>query len=171
MVVKRGVNEQSILPMAKFFRERNYILRFIEYMDVGHSNGWRMDEVVSAKEIITMINAEMPLEPVDPNYTGEVAERWKYKDGSGEVGVVASVTQAFCRDCNRARLSAEGKLYTCLFAIKGHDFRDLLRSGASDAEISQVVENVWGQRTDRYSEIRSESTIPLPKVEMSHIGG
>jgi GTP 3',8-cyclase len=171
MVVKRGVNEQSILPMAKFFRERNYILRFIEYMDVGHSNGWRMNEVVSAKEIITMINAEMPLEPVDPNYTGEVAERWEYKDGSGEVGVVASVTQAFCRDCNRARLSAEGKLYTCLFAIKGHDFRDLLRSGASDAEISQVVENVWGQRTDRYSEIRSESTIPLPKVEMSHIGG
>ena len=171
MVVKRGVNEQSILPMAKFFRERNYILRFIEYMDVGHSNGWRMDDVVSAKEIVGLINAEMPLEPVDPNYRGEVAERWKYKDGSGEIGVVASVTQAFCRDCNRARLSAEGKLYTCLFAIKGHDFRDLIRNGASDDEISEKISRVWHKRTDRYSEIRSENTIPLPKVEMSHIGG
>lgn len=171
MVVKRGVNEQSILPMAKFFRERNYILRFIEYMDVGHSNGWRMDDVVSAKEIVGLINAEMPLEPANPNYRGEVAERWKYKDGSGEIGVVASVTQAFCRDCNRARLSAEGKLYTCLFAIKGHDFRDLIRNGASDDEISEKISQVWHKRADRYSEIRSENTIPLPKVEMSHIGG
>lgn len=171
MVVKRGVNEQSILPMARFFRKRNYILRFIEYMDVGHSNGWRMDDVVSAKEIVSLINAEMPLEPAEPNYRGEVAQRWKYKDGSGEIGVIASVTQAFCRDCNRARLSAEGKLYTCLFAVKGHDFRDLIRNGASDAEISEKISHVWGKRADRYSEIRSENTIPLPKVEMSYIGG
>jgi GTP 3',8-cyclase len=171
MVVKRGMNEQSILPMARFFREKGYILRFIEYMDVGHTNGWRMDDIVSSKEIMNMINAEMPIEPVDPNYRGEVAERWKYKDGSGEVGFVSSVTQAFCRDCNRARLSAEGKLYTCLFSIKGHDFRDLLRNGATDEEISALLEKVWGKRTDRYSEIRSENTIPLPKVEMSHIGG
>ena len=171
MVVKRGLNEDSILPMARFFREKGYILRFIEYMDVGHTNGWRMDDVVPAAEIIKRISTEMPLEPLDPNYTGEVAERWRYKDGSGEVGVIASVTQAFCRTCNRARLSAEGKLYTGLFGIKGHDFRDLLRSGASDEQISQTIERVWSIRTDRYSELRSESTIDLPKVEMSHIGG
>jgi len=171
MVVKRGLNEDSILPMARFFREKGYILRFIEYMDVGHTNGWRMDDVVPAAEIIKRISSEMPLEPLDPNYTGEVAERWRYKDGSGEVGVIASVTQAFCRTCNRARLSAEGKLYTCLFGIKGHDFRGLLRSGASDEQISQTIERVWSIRTDRYSELRSESTIDLPKVEMSHIGG
>jgi cyclic pyranopterin phosphate synthase len=171
MVVKRGVNESSILPMARFFREKGYILRFIEYMDVGHSNGWRMDDVVSAKEIVKLIGTELPLEPIDPNYTGEVAERWRYKDGSGEIGVVASVTQAFCRTCNRARLSAEGKLYTCLFGIKGHDFKSLLRSGATDEEISQLIARVWSKRTDRYSELRSENTIALPKVEMSHIGG
>jgi cyclic pyranopterin phosphate synthase len=171
MVVKRGINESSILPMARFFREKGYILRFIEYMDVGHSNGWRMDDVVSAKEIVKLISAELPLEPIDPNYTGEVAERWRYIDGSGEIGVVASVTQAFCRTCNRARLSAEGKLYTCLFGIKGHDFKSLLRSGATDEEISQVIARVWNKRTDRYSELRSENTIALPKVEMSHIGG
>ena len=171
MVVKRGINESSILPMARYFREKGYILRFIEYMDVGHSNGWRMDDVVPAKEIVKIISAEMPLEPVDPNYRGEVAERWRYKDGSGEIGVVASVTQAFCRDCNRARLSAEGKLYTCLFGIKGHDFKSLIRSGATDDEISQMLTRVWGKRTDRYSELRSENTIDLPKVEMSHIGG
>lgn len=171
MVVKRGLNESSILPMARFFREKGYILRFIEYMDVGHSNGWRMDDVVSAKEIVKLIGAEMPLEPVDPNYRGEVAERWRYKDGSGEIGVIASVTQAFCSTCNRARLSAEGSLYTCLFAVKGHDFRDLLRGGATDAEISEKIAQVWGRRGDRYSELRSENTISLPKVEMSHIGG
>ncbi len=125
MVVKRGVNESSILPMARFFREKGYILRFIEYMDVGHTNGWRMNDVISANEIIRMINAEMPLEPLDPNYQGEVAGRWRYKDGSGEIGVVASVTQPFCRDCSRARLSAEGDLYTCLFAVKGFSLRDL----------------------------------------------
>ena len=171
MVVKRGVNETSVLPMARFFREKGYILRFIEYMDVGHTNGWRMDDVVTAKEIIGLINAELPLEPVDPNYRGEVAERWRYKDGSGEIGVVASVTQAFCRDCNRARLSAEGKLYTCLFAIKGHDFKSLLRSGATDEELSQKIAQLWSRRADRYSELRSENTLDLPKVEMSHIGG
>jgi cyclic pyranopterin phosphate synthase len=171
MVVKRGLNESSILPMARFFREKGYILRFIEYMDVGHTNGWRMDDVVPAAEIIKMINAEIPLEPLNPNYPGEVAERWRYKDGSGEIGVVASVTQAFCRTCNRARLSAEGKLYTCLFAVKGHGFRDLMRGGASDDEISQAIARVWGKRGDRYSELRSENTISLPKVEMSHIGG
>jgi len=171
MVVKRGLNESSILPMAHFFREKGYILRFIEYMDVGHSNGWRLDDVVPAAEIIKMINAEMPLESLDPNYRGEVAERWRYRDGSGEIGVVASVTQAFCSTCNRARLSAEGKLYTCLFAVKGHDFRDLIRGGATDDEISQKITRVWGARGDRYSELRSENTISLPKVEMSHIGG
>lgn len=171
MVVKRGVNESSILPMARYFREKGYILRFIEYMDVGHTNGWRMDDVVPAREILQIIHAEMPIEPIDPNYRGEVAERWRYTDGSGEIGVIASVTQAFCRDCTRARLSAEGKLYTCLFAIQGHDLKTMLRGGASDEEIAEAIAKVWGGRADRYSEIRSENTIPLPKVEMSHIGG
>jgi cyclic pyranopterin phosphate synthase len=171
MVVKRGLNESSILPMARFFREKGYILRFIEYMDVGHSNGWRLDDVVPAAEIVRTIHAEMPLEPADPNYTGEVAERWRYKDGGGEIGVIASVTQAFCSTCTRARLSAEGKLYTCLFAIKGFDLREPLRDGSTDEEISEAIARVWGKRTDRYSEIRSENTLSLPKVEMSHIGG
>lgn len=171
MVVKRGVNESSILPMARFFRERGYILRFIEYMDVGHTNGWRMDDVVPSAEVIKMISAEMPLEPIDPNYRGEVAERWRYTDGGGEIGVISSVTQAFCRDCNRARISAEGKLYTCLFAVKGHDLKALMRNGATDDELSQAISRVWGKRDDRYSELRSENTIDLPKVEMSHIGG
>ena len=171
MVVKRGLNEESILPMARFFKEKGHILRFIEYMDVGHSNGWRMDDVVPAAKIIKMINAEMPVEPLDPNYRGEVAERWRYKDGSGEIGVIASVTQAFCSTCNRARLSAEGSLYTCLFAVKGHDFRDMMRNGATDEELSNEVARVWGKRGDRYSELRSENTMSLPKVEMSHIGG
>src|SRR5574342_13166 len=161
MVVKRGLNESSILPMARFFREKGYILRFIEYMDVGHTNGWRTDDVVSAKEIVNIINAEMPLESADPNYKGEVAERWRYKDGKGEIGVIASVTQPFCRDCNRARLSAEGKLYTCLFAVKGHDFKSLLRSGATDEELSQAIARIWNKRTDRYSELRSKNTIDL----------
>jgi len=171
MVVKRGLNDSSILPMARFFREKGYILRFIEYMDVGHTNGWRMDDVVPAAEIIKTINAEIPLEPIEPNYHGEVAERWRYKDGSGEVGVIASVTQAFCGTCTRARLSAEGKLYTCLFAVNGYDFRAMLRSEAGDEEISQAISQVWSRRADRYSEIRSESTASLTKVEMSHIGG
>ena len=171
MVVKRGLNESSILPMARYFREKGYILRFIEYMDVGHTNGWRMNDVVSAKEIVKLIDAEMPLEPLDANYRGEVAERWRYKDGSGEIGVIASVTQAFCNTCNRARISAVGILYTCLFAINGHDLRELMRSGATDEEISQKIAQVWGKRDDRYSDLRSENTIDLPKVEMSHIGG
>ncbi|HKZ71135.1 MAG TPA: GTP 3',8-cyclase MoaA, partial [Anaerolineales bacterium] len=157
-VVKRGTNEASILPMARFFREKGYILRFIEYMDVGHTNGWRMDEVVSAKEIVETINAELPLEAADPNYVGEVAERWRYKDGSGEIGVIASVTQPFCGACNRARLSAEGKLYTCLFAVTGFDFRQLIRGGASDADLSAALAKVWRARDDRYSELRSENT-------------
>jgi GTP 3',8-cyclase len=171
MVVKRGLNESSILPMARFFREKGYILRFIEYMDVGHTNGWRMNDVVSAKEIVKLIDQEMPIEPAEPNYTGEVAERWRYKDGSGEIGVIASVTQAFCKNCNRARISAGGQFYTCLFAVKGHDLRSLLRDGASDEEISQSISRIWGSRSDRYSELRSKNTISLPKVEMSHIGG
>jgi cyclic pyranopterin phosphate synthase len=171
MVVKRSMNQESILPMARYFRDRGYILRFIEYMDVGHSNGWKMDEVVPAAEIIKTINAEMPLEPIDPNYVGEVAERWRYKDGSGEIGAIASVTQAFCRTCTRARLTAEGKLFTCLFGIKGFDLRELVRGGVGDAEISAAIARVWSKRTDRYSELRSEKTSSLPKVEMSHIGG
>ena len=171
MVVKRGLNEDSIVPMARFFRERGHILRFIEYMDVGATNGWRMDDVVSAREIVARISAAMPLEPADPNYTGEVAARWRYKDGSGEIGVIASVTQAFCRDCTRARISTEGQLYTCLFATAGHDLRALLRGGASDDDIHAEIGRVWTQREDRYSEIRGEQTVPLKKIEMSYIGG
>ena len=171
MVVKRGVNEHSILPMAKFFRERGHILRFIEYMDVGVTNGWRMDDVVSAREIVDIVSREMPLEPADPNYTGEVAERWRYSDGPGEIGVIASVTQAFCRDCTRARISTEGQLYTCLFATSGHDLRALLRGGASDEAILARIGGVWGARDDRYSEIRGQQTQPLKKIEMSYIGG
>ena len=171
MVVKRGVNERSILPMARFFKESGHILRIIEYMDVGHSNGWRMDDVVPAAEIIARINAEMPLEPVDPNYCGEVAERYRYRDGHGELGVIASVTRAFCRDCTRARISTEGVLYTCLFATQGCDLRALLRCGASDAEILRNLMEVWAARADRYSEIRSAETAQLHKIEMSYIGG
>jgi cyclic pyranopterin phosphate synthase len=171
MLVKRGVNERSVVPMARTFRGTGRIVRFIEYMDVGHTNGWRMDDVVPAAEIIAMINAEMPLEPVEPNYRGEVATRWRYRDGSGEIGVIASVTQAFCRDCTRARLSAEGVLYTCLFATRGHDLRALLRGGASDAEISDAITAIWRVRDDRYSEIRSSETVGLRKIEMSYIGG
>ena len=171
MVVKRGLNEHSILPMARFFRKQGHILRFIEYMDVGHTNGWRMDDVVTAREIIAMIDAETPLEPADANYRGEVAERWRYKDGSGEIGVIAAVTQAFCRDCTRARLSTEGKLYTCLFATNGHDLRVLLRNGAPDREIHDAITAIWDRRSDRYSEIRTAQTAKLQKIEMSYIGG
>ena len=171
MVVKRGMNEESIVPMASFFREKGYILRFIEYMDVGTTNGWRMDDVVSAREIVRRINAAFPVEPVEPNYPGEVAERWRYVDGAGEVGVIASVTQAFCKDCTRARLSAEGKLYTCLFATQGTDLRALLRGGATDEQIASTIADVWSERADRYSEIRSEGTAGLHKIEMSYIGG
>jgi GTP 3',8-cyclase len=171
MVVKRGLNDSSILPMARYFREEGHILRFIEYMDVGATNGWRMDDVVTAREIVDRIDAELPLEPVDPNYEGEVAERWRYRDGSGEIGVIASVTRAFCRTCTRARISTEGKLYTCLFATEGHDLRALLRSGAPDGEIAAAVQAVWQARTDRYSEQRSAATVGMKKIEMSYIGG
>jgi cyclic pyranopterin phosphate synthase len=171
MVVKRGVNEHGILPMARWFRGRGHILRFIEYMDVGHTNGWRMDDVVSAREIVETIDAEMPLEPADPNYIGEVAERWRYRDGSGEIGVIASVTQAFCKDCTRSRISTDGKLYTCLFATEGHDLRSLLRNGATDDEIAGQIRAIWAHRSDRYSEIRTSRTAVLKKIEMSYIGG
>ncbi len=171
MVVKRGVNEGSILDMARHFRHTGHILRFIEYMDVGNTNGWRMDDVVTAAEIVRTVDAEWPLEPVEPAYRGEVANRYRYRDGGGEIGVIASVTQPFCGDCSRARLSAEGRLYTCLFASLGHDLRRLLRSGQSDAEIDAFLRRIWHARADRYSELRSAATPPRPKVEMSHIGG
>ncbi len=171
MVVKRGVNDASILPMARYFRGSGHILRFIEYMDVGNSNGWRMDDVVTGRQIVSMINAEAPLVQADPNYRGEVAARWRYRDGSGEIGVIASVTQAFCSTCTRARLSTEGRLYTCLFATSGHELKPLLRGGASDDEISDAIAAVWRQRGDRYSEIRTAQTTKLEKVEMSYIGG
>jgi GTP 3',8-cyclase len=171
MVVKRGVNEQSVLPMAQFFRERGHILRFIEYMDVGHSNGWRLDDVVPAAEIVAMVDAELPVEPVEPNYRGEVARRWRYRDGNGEIGVIASVTQPFCGDCTRARLSAEGRLYTCLFGVRGHDLRALVRGKASDVELHEEIGRIWSRRADRYSEIRSANTTDLSRVEMSYIGG
>jgi cyclic pyranopterin phosphate synthase len=171
MVVKRDVNEHSVVPMARHFRDSGHTVRFIEYMDVGHTNGWQMDDVVPAAEIIAMIDTELPLEPVAPNYPGEVVERWRYRDGSGEIGVIASVTRPFCGGCTRARLSAEGKLFTCLFAITGHDLRALLRGGASDAEISAAIGGIWRVRDDRYSELRTAETAALPKVEMSYLGG
>jgi cyclic pyranopterin phosphate synthase len=171
MVVKRGANEESIVPMARYFRERRHILRFIEYMDVGHSNGWRLDEVVPAAEIAATVGRELPIEPMEPNYRGEVARRWRYRDGSGEIGVIASVTQPFCGDCTRVRLSADGRLYTCLFGARGHDLRALVRSTASDEELRDALGRIWSARTDRYSEIRSANTVELPKVEMSYIGG
>jgi cyclic pyranopterin phosphate synthase len=176
MVVKRGVNEQEIVPMARHFRGTGHIVRFIEFMDVGSSNGWRMDDVVPSAEVIHRISAEMPLVPIDPNYPGEVAERWSYADGSGEVGVISSVTHAFCRDCTRARLSTEGKLYLCLFAQRGHDLRALLRgeggqAALDDAELETVIGEIWSRRADRYSELRTEATAREPKIEMSYIGG
>ncbi|HUH95018.1 MAG TPA: GTP 3',8-cyclase MoaA [Casimicrobiaceae bacterium] len=171
MVVKRGMNEREILPMARRFKGSGHILRFIEYMDVGHTNGWRMDEVVPSAEVVRRIGAELPLEPVDANYAGEVAERWRYADGSGEIGVISSVTRAFCRDCTRARLSTEGRLYTCLFATQGFDLRALVRGGGDDERLSDAIAAIWSRRADRYSEIRSEHTARLPKIEMSYIGG
>jgi GTP 3',8-cyclase len=171
MVVKRGVNEDSIVPMARFFHGSGHTLRFIEYMDVGHTNGWRLDDVVPAREIVESIDAEMPLEPVGQNYPGEVARRYRYRDGSGEIGVIASVTEPFCGACTRARLSAEGRLFTCLFATEGFDVRALLRDGAADADLADALSRVWRTRADRYSEIRSAETLDLPKVEMSYIGG
>jgi len=171
MVLKRGMNDNSILPMARYFHGTGHIVRFIEYMDVGSTNGWRLDDIVPAQEVVATIDAEMPLEPVDPNYRGEVADRYRYKDGGGEIGVIASVTQPFCADCTRARISAEGKLYTCLFATRGHDLREIVRGGAPDDEIADAIASLWRVREDRYSEIRSSETAGLEKIEMSYIGG
>ncbi len=171
MVTKRGVNESSIVPMARYFKGTGITLRFIEFMDVGSTNGWRLDDVVPAREIVSMIDGEMPLEPVQAEYRGEVAARYRYRDGGGEIGVISSVTQPFCADCTRARLSADGSLYTCLFATQGHDLRALVRSAATDDEITHAITAVWTERTDRYSDLRSEQTAGIHKIEMSFIGG
>ena len=171
MVVKRGVNDHCVVDMARHFKGSGRIVRFIEYMDVGHTNGWRLDDVVPAAEIVRAVDAEFPLEPLPPSYPGEVATRFRYRDGTGEIGVIASVTQPFCGSCTRARLSPEGVLYTCLFGTRGHDLRALLRGGRSDEEIAAFLRTVWGGRDDRYSELRSAETAGLPKVEMSYIGG
>jgi cyclic pyranopterin phosphate synthase len=170
-VVKRGVNEHTVVDLVRWARERGHIVRFIEYMDVGRTNGWRLDDVVSGDEIVRRIADELPLVAAEANYDGEVAQRWHFADGNGEVGVITSVTQPFCGACTRARLSADGKLYTCLFATTGTDLRALLRSGASDEELSRTIAAVWGVRDDRYSELRSAATADLPRVEMSYIGG
>ena len=171
MVVKRGVNDDSVVAMARHFHGTGIILRFIEYMDVGTTNGWRLDEVLPAAEIVRRIGEALPLEPAQANYRGEVAARYRYLDGGGEIGVIASVTQPFCGDCTRARLSSEGVLYTCLFGSQGHDLRAPLREGASDEELEAQIRGVWGRRTDRYSELRALHTVARPRVEMSHIGG
>ena len=178
MVVKRGTNEQEILPMARWFRDQfdgRIVLRFIEYMDVGASNGWRMDEVLPSAELLKILQAEWPLRPLDPTVAGETAERWAYADGRGEIGLISSVTQAFCQDCNRARLSTEGKLFLCLFATRGHDLRALLRSGVPDADITSALAGVWGGRDDRYSELRTAQPADAGgaerRVEMHYIGG
>jgi cyclic pyranopterin phosphate synthase len=176
MVVKRGINDHEIIPMAAHFRNSGIVLRFIEYMDVGCTNGWRMDDVVPAREILELINSRYPVRQVDPNYSGEVAERWRYADGSGEVGVIASVTQAFCHECTRARLSTDGKLYTCLFASGGADLRGPLRAGATELMLAGLIAGHWQRRNDRYSQLRHNAT-EMPKekiggkIEMSYIGG
>jgi cyclic pyranopterin phosphate synthase len=170
-VVKRGANDDGIVALAGHFRGTPHTLRFIEYMDVGHTNGWRLDDVVPAAEIVRTLDAVWPLEPVEPARADATARRFRYRDGAGEIGVIASVTQPFCGGCSRARLSAEGRLHTCLFAVKGHDLRAPLRLGASDEELSELVHGIWGRRTDRYSELRTAETSALPKVEMSYIGG
>ncbi len=171
MVVKRGVNDNSILDMAKYFKGSSHTLRFIEYMDVGNTNGWRLDDVVPGRDIVKMLDKEFGIEPVEPSYRGEVAQRWRYRDGTGEVGVITSVTQPFCGNCTRARISAEGVVYTCLFATHGTDLRQVLRADADDEILDEAIFGMWTNRTDRYSEIRSSQTAGLHKVEMSHIGG
>jgi cyclic pyranopterin phosphate synthase len=163
------------VPMARHFRGRGIVLRFIEYMDVGATNGWRMDEVVPSSQVLAQLQAQWPLEPLSPSAPGETAERWRYRDGGGEIGLISSVTKAFCRDCNRARLSTEGKLFTCLFASRGHDLRTLLRAGRSDLEISSVLSELWNQRDDRYSELRGAQGTTTSsgerRIEMHYIGG
>jgi cyclic pyranopterin phosphate synthase len=171
MVVKRGINEDSIVGMAERFRGSGHIVRFIEYMDVGTTNGWRMEDVVPGREIIERIAARWPVQPLQPNYFGEVVERWRYVDGAGEFGVITSVTQPFCGSCTRARMTADGQLYLCLFATEGHDLRKPLRNRATDEEILDLIRSAWRRRDDRYSEIRSDQTVGLDKVEMSRIGG
>ena len=171
MVVKRGVNDHHLLPMADHFRRSAHILRFIEYMDVGSSNNWTLDDVFPAAEILRAIDASWPLHPLQPSYPGEVAKRHGYRDGAGEIGLIASVTQPFCGNCTRARISADGKLYTCLFAARGHDLRALLRGQAPDREIAERLSSIWGSRADRYSEARTPANARHPKVEMSYIGG
>lgn len=171
MVVKRGINDHQVVEMARHFRGSGHIVRFIEFMDVGASNGWQMEQVVPSSEIVRIIGDEWALEPADPNYRGEVAARYRYVDGKGEVGVISSVTQPFCGACSRARLSADGKLFTCLFATHGQDFRAILRNTRSDEEITAVLARLWGRRDDHYSDLRSEQTAELPKIEMSYIGG
>jgi cyclic pyranopterin phosphate synthase len=171
MVVKRGVNDHCVSEMAEHFRGTGHILPLIEYMDVGTTNRWRMDDVVPAAEMLAAIDDRWPLEPVEANYPGEVASRYRYRDGAGEIGVIASVTQPFCAACTRARLSADGKLYTCLFATSGHDLRALLRKGAHDEQLQTHIQAIWGRRAERYSELRHAHTPQRPKIEMSYIGG
>lgn len=171
MVVKRGINEHAILPMVRRFRHSPHVVRFIEFMDVGATNGWMMDDVLPSADVISMINAEHPLESIDPNYRGEVAERWRFRDGAGEIGVISSVTHAFCGHCSRARLSPEGRLFTCLFGMAGFDMRPLLNSGAARAELAGRLAAIWSARSDRYSELRSSISGNGSRVEMSYIGG
>jgi len=173
-VIRRGYNEHSILPLAQYFHGTGTVLRFIEFMDVGTTNKWSLEEVIPAAELVEIIDKEMPIESLQPNYSGEVAKRWRYSDGGGEVGFITSVTQSFCGDCSRARLSAVGKVYTCLFAATGQDLRGMLRAGASDEELSRLIGRIWSQREDRYSELRGQIPVTAetpPRVEMSHIGG
>ena len=171
MVVKRGVNDHQVVEAARYWRDSGHILRFIEFMDVGSTNGWRMDDVIPSSVVVRRVSEAFPLEQVEANYTGEVAERWRYKDGAGEIGVISSVTQAFCRDCTRMRLSTEGSLFTCLFAQQGHDLKTMLRDGAHDDDIRDRIAAVWQARSDRYSEVRTAETAKSRKVEMSYIGG
>lgn len=171
MVVARGMNENQILPMVDYFRGSGAILRFIEFMDVGATNSWQLDKVISTTEIISVIQGAYPMHPVSPTYRGEVAKRWQFDDGGGEIGFISSVTEPFCGDCNRARLTAEGKIYTCLFATDGFDLRDLIRSGASVDELAAAIASLWSKRSDRYSELRSAETASWPKIEMSYVGG
>ena len=171
VVLRRGLNDSSILPLAQWARDEGHVLRFIEYMDVGTTNGWRMDDVIPAAEVVSTIGARWPIEPMDAGYRGEVAERWRYADGRGEIGIISSVTRPFCGDCTRARLAAEGMLYTCLFAVGGYDVRGQLRGDPSDAALTAFLAQIWEGRADRYSELRSEATNDLPKIEMFAMGG